>query len=479
MTKELILSISLAGIAAAQAPQGQAPQSLTGVVRLNRAPVSSTPLAVKLPRPVERKLTNGASLLIIESHRVPTISFRMALPVGSLRDPQGLPGVASATAALMQLGTKTRNAKEIAEAIADLGATVSIGASSEGGTVSVSALSENFDAALDLAADILLNPTFPQDELDKWKTRQRSNIEQSKTNPGSLASERMMNVLYPGDARRLTRPTGESLSKITRDDLIAFYKKYYVPSGQWAGIAGDVTPQQASAKLERVFGNWKGGPIARVVLPFPAPLAEKKVYLIPRPNSVQTFLLVANLAIDRTNPDYIACMVMNQILGSGPPSRLFRNIREAKGYTYGIGSGFAATHNSNYFLANTSVRTEVTEPALAELLKEFADIRDRAVPAGELDDTKGAMVTSFALGLQSSAGVLSQWLMQREYGLPEDYWDTYAAKVTAITAADVQRMAKMYVPLDNVQIIAVGDAGKIGELLKKFGPVVEVPPDGN
>ena len=363
MTKKLILSIALAGIAAAQAPQGQPQQSLTGVVRLNRAPVSNAALTVKLPRPVERKLTNGTKLLIIESHRVPTISFRMALPVGGLRDPQGMPGVASATAALMQLGTKTRNAKEIAEAIADLGASVGIGAGSEGGTLSVSALTENFDAALDLAADILFNPTFPQDELDKWKTRQRSSIEQSKTNPGSRASERMANVLYPGDPRRQTRPTVESLNKITRDDLMAFYKKYYVPSGEWAGIAGDVTPQQAVAKLEKAFGNWKGGPIDRVVLPFPAPLAEKKVYLIPRPNSVQTFLLVTNLAIDRTNPDYIACMVMNQILGSGPSSRLFRNIREAKGYTYGIGSGFAATHNFNYFQANTSVRTEVTEPA--------------------------------------------------------------------------------------------------------------------
>ncbi|MBZ5727152.1 MAG: insulinase family protein [Acidobacteriia bacterium] len=480
MRKRFVLLFAIAALAAAQTPpQGQPAQSLKGVVRLNKAPVSNSVLAVKLPRAVERKLANGAKLLVVESHRVPTITFRMTIPSGDLRDPEGLPGVATATAALIQLGTKTRSAKDIADAAADLGATVAINVGAENGFVAVSALTENFDAALAILTDELLNPTFPQDELDKWKTRQRAAIEQSKSQPGSLANERLMKVLYPGDARRFTRPTVESLGKITRDDLIAHYKKYYVPSGEWAGIAGDITPQQAVAKLDKALGEWKGGPMERAALPLPAPIAEKKVYLIPRPNSVQTMLFVANLAIDRTSPDYIPCMVLNQVLGAGPSSRLFRNIREEKGYTYGIGSFFSASHTLNYFGANTSVRTEVTEPALAELLKEFGDIRDRAVPAGELDDAKSAIVASFVLGLERSGSVLGSWMTQREYGFPEDYWDTYAAKVSAVTADDIQRVAKKYIPLGNVQIIAVGDASKIGELLKKFGPVEEAPPDAN
>jgi len=326
---------------------------------------------------------------------------------------------------------------------------------------------------------MLLNPTFPQDEFDKWKTRVRSNIEQSKTNPGVLASERLYKVLYPADVRHNTRATVESLSKMTRDDLLAHYRKYFVPSGEWAGISGDITPDQAVAKLEKALEGWKGGPVEGISLPLPGPIAEKKVYLIPRPNSVQTMLMVANLAIDRTNPDFIALSVMNQVLGAGPSSRLFRNIREEKGYTYGINSSIAASHYTNFFGASTSVRTEVTEPALAELLKEFGDIRDRAVPTGELEDAKSAIVSSFVLGLESSAGVMGRWMTQREYGFPEDYWDTYSAKVTAVTAADVQRVAKKYVPAGNIQIIAVGDATKIGELLKKFGPVTEAPPDSN
>ena len=162
---------------------------------------------------------------------------------------------------------------------------------------------------------------------------------------------------------------------------------------------------------------------------------------------------------------------MNQGLGSGTAARLFRIIREEKGYTYGVSSSFSATRYLQHFSAAMSVRTEVTEPALADLLKEFRDIREVTVPPLELEGAKRTLVASFALGLESPAGVLSRWLQQREYGLPADYWDTYTDKIMAVTAADVARVAKKYVPYDNVQIIAVGDGARIRELLKKLGPV--------
>ncbi|MBZ5622905.1 MAG: insulinase family protein [Acidobacteriia bacterium] len=479
MTKPLVLSLVAASLAIAQVPQGQTPQSVAGVVRLNRVPVSNEVLKVKLPRPVERQLANGAKLLVVESHRVPSITFRMSMPSGDLRDPAGMPGVSDATAALIRLGTKTRSSKDIAETLADIGAQVTFGSGQGEATIFVSSLTENFDAALAVLTDILMNPTFPQDELDKWKTRQRSNLEQAKTQPGFLANDRLNKVLYGADARQYSHPTVDSLNKITRDIIVEHYKTYYVPSGEWAGISGDITPAEAVAKLNKALGAWKGGPVAHVSLPLPAQIAEKKVSLIARPNSVQTLLMVANHAIERTSPDYLECQVMNRILGAGPSSRLFRIVREEKGYTYGIGSGFSATRYLNHFSASTSVRTEVTEAALAEVLKQFADIRDRTVPADELADAKSAIVASFVLGLESSAAVLGRWLEQRQYSLPEDYWDTYTQKVTAVTAEDVQRVAKKYVPLDNVQIIAVGDATKITELLKKFGPVEEISPDSN
>ena len=478
MTKRIVLSVAFAALAAAQ-PQAQQPQSLAGVVRLNRAPVSNQVLQVKLPRPVERRLSNGMKLLVVESHRVPSITLRMSIPSGDLRDPAGMPGVATATAALIRLGTKTRSSKEIADALAAIGASLSISSGDDAGSIFLSSLTENFDAALAILADVLFNPTFPQDELDKWKDRTRSSIEQAKSSPGSLAAERLLKVLYPTDARQFTRPTLDALNKIARENLIEHYKTYYVPSGEWGGIAGDISPAQAVAKLEKVLGAWKGGPVAHPSLPLPGPFAEKQVFLVPRPNSVQTVLYLANLAIGRNSPDYIECRVANQVLGSGPASRLFRNIREEKGYTYGISSGFDATRTMNFFYTATSVRTEVTEQALAEVLKEFKNIRETPVPAGELADAKSAIVASFALGLESSSSVLSRWLEQREYSLPEDYWDAYPQRVSVVTADDVRRVAQKYVPLDNIQIIAVGDAVKITELLKKFGPVVEVQPDPN
>ena len=477
MKKQVILIVASAFAAAAQPMPSQQQQSLAGVVRLNKAPVSHDVVQVKLPRPVEKQLSNGLKLLVVESHRVPQITLQIRMPGGDLRDPAGMPGVSDATAALIRLGTKTRSSKDLAETLAELSASVGFSSSQDSSTIFVNALTETFDAALDVLTDVLMNPTFPQDELDKWKTRQLASLQQMKANPAALGNDVLYKAMYGADARQYTHPTAESLAKITRDDVIRFYKTYYVPSGEWAGISGDITPAEAVAKLNKVLGAWQGGPLKRVELPLPGQIAEKKVYLVPRPNSVQTSLIIANHAIDRTNPDYIECLVMNRVLGSGGTSRLFRVIREEKGYTYGINSGFQATRLLNHFLVQTSVRTEVTEPALTDTLKQLSEIREKPVPADELGDAKNSIVSSFVLGLESSAQILARWMDQRIYGLPEDYWDTYSQKVMAVTPEGVMRVAKKYVPVDNAQIIAVGDPAKIAEALKKFGPVEESPVD--
>jgi predicted Zn-dependent peptidase len=490
MTRTTAICLLFAAVGAAQ----DAAPSYRGMVRYNRAPVSNEVLKVKLPRPVDRTLSNGLKLVILESNRTPSISLSIAIPSSRLRDPEGMPGVAEATAAMMTMGTTTRTARQISEALADIGASVSFGGGGGGGgrggaggggagggegTITVSALAENFDQALAIMADILLHPTFPADELEKWKGRQSSQLEQQRTNPGTLSNETLMRVLYPNDARRFTRITAESLQQITREVLLAHYKKYFVPSGEWASIVGEVAPKDAVAKLEKALSTWKGGPVEPVKLAVAPPIGEKQVYLISRPGSVQTSLTLANRAIARTDPDYVACMVMNQVLGSGTAARLFRIIREEKGYTYGVSSSFAASKTTQHFLSSMSVRTEVTEPALADLLKEFKEIRDVPVPKEELEGAKRTLVAGFAMRLENPANVLARWMEQREYGLPEDYWDTYSAKVMAITAEDVERVAKKYVPYDNVQIVAVGDGAKIRDALKKFGPVTETAVDGN
>jgi predicted Zn-dependent peptidase len=274
-------------------------------------------------------------------------------------------------------------------------------------------------------------------------------------------------------------PTKESLDKLSRQHLIEYYKSYFRPGSSILGVTGDITPDSIMSRLDKTLAAWESGAATDPKLPLEPPIPRKKIYLVDRPNSVQTYLTLANRAIDRMHPDYVACQVLNQILGAGPASRLFRNIREDKGYSYGVSSSFTALKYRNHFSAGGSVRTEVTGPAIDEFLKEFRDLRDNPVPKEELDRARRAIVASFALQLEGQTYVLRQHLLLREYGLPPDYWDKYPPAVMAVTVADVQRVAKAYLPVDNLQLVAVGDAKKIAPVLANYGSVEQYDSEGN
>jgi predicted Zn-dependent peptidase len=474
----LVSSVSL-GALLAQPPQAQQATDFKGVVRKNLVPVSNEVLRVKFPKPVESKLKNGMTLLVLEDHRSPTFQVSIRMPASSLNDPAELEGIGSATSALLRLGTKTRTSLQIADTLQELGASLNASIGERYAAISFSALSENLDPLLALVEDVMFNPSFPQDELDKWKNRQISQLQQSRAQPGFLGQERLFAVLYPGDVRSRIAPTPESIGKITRDLVVDYYNRNFRPAGGIVAVSGDVSPKEIAAKLDKVLGEWKGSAPKPPELPIPGPIAEKKIFLIDRPNSVQTTLYISNLAFDRSSPDYIPAEVANQILGSGPASRLFRNIREDKGYTYGIGSFFSASHYTNIFVVSTSVRTEVTGPALEEIFKELVNIREQVVPADELEGARRALVASFALSTENAAAGLSNALTIKDYGFPADYWDTYPEKISKVTAEDVQRIAKKYIPVDNAQIVAVGDASKLRTVLAKFGPVEEYDSDGH
>jgi zinc protease len=475
----LIPFFSLGLVFAQDAPPAPKATDFKGVTLKKRAPVSNEVLKVKFPKPVESKLKNGVELLVLEDHRSPTIQVTIDMPASNLNDSAELAGIGDAAAAMPRLGTKTKDSRQIAETIAELGAGIGFGVGDRNASVRFSTLTENLDAVIDLVMDMLFNPTFPQDELDKWKNQQLSQLLQVRTIPGFLATERFQAVLYPGDNRSLVLPSPDSIKKIDREHLIAYFNENFRPEGGRVTVMGDINTRQITPKIEKIFANWKGSAPKPPQLPVNGAIAEKKIYLIDRPNSVQTTLYVGNHAINRMSPDYIAVQVMNQILGSGPASRLFRNIREDKGYTYGISSGFSASYYYNHFVSSTNVRTEVTGPALEELLKEFRDIRDRAVPADELADAKRALVANFALSTESPATALRNAVTIKEYGFPLDYWDTYPEKISAVTSADVQRVAQKYIPVDNIQIVAVGDATKIRDVLTKFGPIEDWDAEGH
>ncbi len=479
---------SIAMPALTQTSVADAPASSKAVLeRKNKAPINKEVLKVTLPKPVRATLDNGARVLVLEDHRLPTVTMQMIITgAGGLFEPKDRVGLAAMTAQMMRQGTATRDSKQLAEQIDALGASISVSAGAGGGgprggggggprpldaTLHAQGLSENFDQWFAIATDVLLHPSFPAAELDRLRTQGMAMLRQQRSQATFLASERMQKVLYGEHPAAIVTPTAETLKAITTDDLKTWHDQRYVPQNTIIAIAGDVKASEMIAKLNKALASWKKTD-AKVAIPAaPAPATAAKIYLVDRPGSVQTNLLLGNLAIDRTSPDYVALRVLNQVFGGGSNGRLFRNIREEKGYTYGAYSRLEAGHFAGPWVANSEVRSAVSGPALREFFYELKRLADEPVPADELEAARRSMVASFALSLESPASILSYAVQSEQFGFPADYWETYPTKIMAVTAADVQRVAKKYYGTQSVQVIAVGDAAKIRADIEKYGPV--------
>ena len=444
------------------------------VERKNKAPVSRDILRVKLPRPVEATLKNGLTVLILEDRRSPYINMQLYIGgAGALFEPAGTAGLANATAAILTEGTKSRSSVQIAEEIDRLGAGLSAGSAfgSPDTILSASGLSDNFDDWFAVFVDVLLNPTFPGDELEKLKQRQRVYLREQRSSPGFLTSERFNRAVYGEHPAGQVSATAESIDKLGRDALIQWHRNRYAPGNAILGIAGDVRAKELIAKLEKRLAVWKKSQIKQTWPRNPTAQTARRVFLVNRPNSVQTTLALGNIAIDRRSADYMTMVVMNHVIGGGASSRLFLNLREEKGYTYGVYSDFSALRYPGPWRAGGSMRTEVTEAALAEFFNEFRRIREQKVATEELEASKRAIVASFALSLEQPARMLGFAVTSKQYGFPGDYWDTYPTKIMAVTADDIQRVARQYLNQEALQIVAVGDASKIKTGLEKYGNV--------
>ena len=469
----IALVSSLAFAQQGSAPMQQ-PQTTKGAVIKGKAPVNKEVLKVKLPRAQEATLKNGLQVILLESHKIPTFNMQLVVLSGGLSDKADYRGLASFTAALLREGTSKRSSKDIAEQVDALGATLTAnaGLSSMTSTVNTSGLIENLDQTLGLFADVIRNPTFPQAEVDKYKTRTLAQLQFQRSIPQFLAAEQFQRAIYGANhPAALVAPPAESLKKLTSKDLAEFHSTYYRPNNAMIAIVGDVTMKQILPKLEKAFGDWEKGTVPAQSIP-PAPAqADARIYLIDRPGSVQTVLQLGTLGIERTSPDYFAVLLADRVLGGGPSGRLFLNLREDKGYTYGAYSNFGGSKFKGTWTSSSEVRTDVTEGAMKEFMYELNRLRNDVVPAEELDNAKRAIIGSFALSLEQPNALLQNIITQKLYNLPADYWDTYPQKVSAITAADVQRAAQKYIDLGHLQVVAVGDAAKAREVLAKYGKV--------
>jgi zinc protease len=474
-----VIPVALTATLAAQGG-GQQPPPTSGMVLKKKAPVSSEILRVKLPKPQEATLSNGLQLMVLEDRSLPQISFQLIIPgAGGYFDPADKAGLAQYTAAMMREGTKTRDTLQISRDLETMAASVSVGSgiSSPTATLSGGALTENFDKVFAIATDILMNPVFPADEWDRARTRAKSGLMQQRTNPGFLAAEHYSRILYGDHPAGRVTTTAQALDAITRDAMVEWHQARYVPDHALIAFAGDISLAEARKKVEASLGAWKKAGAPKPEFKEPPSPGQPKVTLVARPNSVQTLLRVGTPSMTRLHDDYEELTVANRVLG-GTMGRLFRHLREQKGYTYGIGSSFSAPQYRGDWSASTSVRTAVTEAALTDLLAEIAEMRDKPVPDDEFEDAKRAIQASFALSLENPSAILSYYVQSWTYGLPASYWDTYPSRIAAVTPAQAQAAAKKYWDPARLHIVAVGDAPAIAGIMGKLGTLEVFDADG-
>jgi len=444
-----------------------------GAVIKGKAPVNKNVLRVKLPKAEEATLPNGLRIVLLSSDKVPTFNMQMVILSGGLADSADYHGLASFTATLLRDGTAKRSSKEIAEQTDALGTTLAAtsGLSSLTSTVSTSGLVDNLDQTLDIFADVIRNPSFPQTEVDKYKTRTLTALQFQRSIPQFLAQEQFNKAIYGNHPAALVSPPAESLKKLSSKDLVQFHSTYYRPNNAILAVVGDVSMKDLLPRIQKAFGDWQKADVPAFAIPATPTQQSSTIYLIDRPGSVQTVLQLGTLGIERTSPDYFAVLLADRVLGGGPSGRLFLNLREDKGYTYGAYSAFGSSKYRGTWNASSEVRTEVTDGAMKEFKYELTRLGTEKVSAEELENAKRAIIGSFALSLEQPAALLQNIITQKLYNLPADYWDTYPQKVSAITADDVQRVAQKYMDMSHLQVVAVGDAAKTREILSHYGTV--------
>jgi hypothetical protein len=477
----LSLSFALVSLGLAQDSGGVSTDSTSGAVIKGKAPVAKEILKVKLPKPKSFTLKNGVMVYIIEDHRTPAIRLSLQLRAGSIYEEKT--GVANSTASMLTEGTKAHTYDQIVEMSENDGINVSATSGLDITTLSASGLSTNTDKIIGLMSEVLLQPTFPADRIN----RNRGGFGGvggggrgggGGNTPAGMISELSNHIFYGGTKyERATPPRGADRMTPKPEDLQAFYQEYYRPNGAILGVTGDVDVKSLQAKLEKAFADWTPGTSTHELPKAEFPAKQKNhIFLIDRPGSAQTVLQFGALSVSQTDPDFIALTVANRILGGGSSGRLFQNIRERKGYTYGAYSSLAASRFPAVWGANASVRTEVTEPATGEFFFEFKRLQDQLVSEDELNRVKRSIIGGFALTLESSDGILSRATDLVQNGLPATYWDTYPAKIQAVTAKDVQRVARKYLGGTNIQLFVVGERKKIEAGLAKYGTVEIVDP---
>lgn len=437
-------------------------------------PPPLAPRPLNLPEPVESALANGLQIVVVEDRRLPIVSLRLSFRSGDASDPPNLPGLSDMMTHLLTEGTETRSSRQIAEEVERLGATLNVGSSSDFTTVAASALAIYADEILDLLTDVTLRPTFPGNEFELARENTKQLLIQQRAQPTFLASERISQVMFGEHPYSQVSPTPASLDAMTRESLIAFRNVTFVPNNAVMIIVGDVDGEEIVGRIDDLFANWESHTLPVNQFPEPPSRTGRRAYLVDRPGSAQSNIVIATDGIARTSIDYFPMLLMHTVLGANASSRLFMNLREHKGYTYGAYSTLDARRLAGTFRATAEVRTPVTGASLHEFFYELDRIRDEAVSEEELQNAKSYLTGVFPIRIETQEGLIEQLVNMKMFGLPDDYLQTYRERVMNITAADIQRVAQKYVTTNRAAIVIVGDASEIEEQTKPFASEIEL-----
>ncbi|MEA2603358.1 MAG: zinc protease [Acidobacteriota bacterium] len=467
----LLLAVTTASVSGATAAETKpAPRKLA------TPPPPAPAKEVRFPAFQEKTLANGLRVVVIEQHEQPLVSLRLLVKAGRSYEPKGKAGLAEATASLLTKGTTTRSAQQLAEAIDFVGGNLGANTGIEAGYVTAGVTADQLDLGFDLLADVLLHPTFPQDEVERWRRQALSGIQIQEQSASYLATQAVQRLVF--GAHPFGSPasgTSESLRGLTRDDLAAFHKRQFVPNGALLAVVGDVKPADAFARAERALGGWaKGGDLPFPQVPLPR-YERPRIVVIDKPDAVQTEIRLAQQGISHRDPDLFAAEVYNSVTGASPAARLYNEIRQKRGLTYGAGSTFVEPAQPGWFEVNTFTKSETTAETLKVALDVLADLQKAPVPASELTDAKTYITGAFPLEIETADGIADKVLEALRYGYGREYLETYDDKISAVTAADVQRFAKERIRPDRMSIVLAGNASAFMDSLKKtFGNTADI-----
>jgi zinc protease len=447
----------------------------------SKAPAPSAPRPYHFPGITRASLPNGLRVLVAENHNAPLVSLRALIRSGADHDRISTAGLASITADLLDEGAGTRDAIQLAEDVGLLGGAMGTGADWDASYVSLDVLSRTAEDALAIFADVTARATLPADGLERVRAERLNEILQQRNEPAAIAGKRFARLLYgTGPYGNTTVGNAESVARIQLDDIRAFYEAHYIPNNASVVVSGDIQPSQALDLITRMFGEWKPGPTPPPPRVQPRPVDASRIYVIDRPEAVQSEIRIGHLGVPRSCEDYFSVSVMNAIFGGVFNSRINLNLRERHGYTYGARSQFVFRKQAGPFVVAAPVRNEVTRESVSEILAELRRIQSGDLTDAELDETKSYLIGVFPATVQTSSDIASRLVDMELYGLPENYFDHYRENIANVTKDEIVRVARKYLDPDRLLIVIVGSATQIREPLGMLGlPLHELDLEGN